>query len=316
MANDEYATDNENETQVKSILSLTKNKIDILLLNNGWNDKNERLIISIGENAASYKWMHDKLHSKYKLHDKILSLITIMVSAVLSIQTIYYEETKCINDNQANNNLVIVKNTLIYSVTLLSIINNFLKYQELSIKHINASVQYSEMYHDIQQQMCMYRKDRNNAVKYIHNMLKKSDNIKISSPDIDKDVLSEFKKKFQNADIAIPDIADKIQKIDIITEPRVNSSSSSDNTGMFYLKNNNNNDNNNNNNNKDDSENSYDNRPKQLTNLHNMNSYNTSSLKINGDLDDNDGDLLQDYLKRRALEAQTNFEYQRTFNPF
>ena len=76
------------DAQTKSILNEPQNKIDILLLNNAWNDKNERLIISIGENAASYKWMHEKSHSKYKLYNKILSILTILLNGVLSTQTI------------------------------------------------------------------------------------------------------------------------------------------------------------------------------------------------------------------------------------
>lgn len=298
----------EHEVQTKSISSgHHKNKIDILLLNNGWNDKNERLIISIGENAASYKWMHEKSHSKYTLYNKMLSLFTIVLNGTLSTQTIY--------NDQSDNSFILIQKILIYIVTLLSIINNFLKLQELSIKHQNSSSQYSDIYHDIQQQMCMYRKDRINAVKYIHNMLKKSDNIRISSPDIDKDILNEFKKKFQNSDIAMPDIADKIQKIDIITEPR---NQSSTHTDMNILNSQTISDNNTQHNTQNNTQ--YNNiintsghtmGSRQITNLHNMNSYYTNSFKINGDLDDNDEDILQQYLKRKALEAQTNFEYQR-----
>lgn len=288
---DEVQSEPRFDHQPKSISS--QNKIDILLLNNAWNDKNERLIISIGENAASYKWMHEKSHSKYKLYNKILSILTILLNGVLSTQTIYNNEVEC--------NYPIVQRIFIYIVTLLSIINNFLKLQELSINHLNASSKYAEMYHDIQQQMCMYRKDRINAVKYVHDMLKKSDNIRISSPDIDKHVVSEFKRKFQNTDISIPDIADKIHKIDIITEPYNNNANlniqSNNNTQSNY---------------ETESIKYLSNFPKhqmQMTNLSNMNSF-----KINGDIDENDGDALREYLKKKALEAQTNFEYQRTFN--
>ena len=275
----------------KSISNEPQNKIDILLLNNAWNDKNERLIISIGENAASYKWMHEKSHSKYKLYNKILSILTIVLNGALSTQTLY-------NEDDSVYNLILIQRIFIYTVTLLSIVNNFLKLQELSIKHLNASSQYAVMYHDIQQQMCMYRKDRANAVKYVHDMLKNSDNIRISSPDIDKNIINEFKKKFQNTDISVPDIADKIQKIDIITEPRGSSFSHNNCNG-------------------NGNDNMYESapishlstNPAQMTNLSNMNAF-----KIDGDLDENDEDILHQYLKKKALDAQANFEYRKTFN--
>lgn len=294
---DDVQDEQNSDSQAKGILNEPQNKIDILLLNNAWNDKNERLIISIGENAASYKWMHEKSHSKYKLYNKILSILTILLNGVLSTQTIY-------GDDVGYSHLL-VQRVFIYIVTLLSIINNFLKLQEVSINHLNASSKYAEMYHDIQQQMCMYRKDRTNAVKYVHDMLKKSDNIRISSPDIDKHVINEFKRKFQNTDISVPDIADKIHKIDIISEPY---------TTHLNIKNNNTNNNDQSNYESTSALSHFSKNPIQMTNLSNMNSYNMNSFKINGDLDENDEDVLKEYLKKKALEAQTNFEYQRTFN--
>ena len=47
-------------------------KADLMRLNNGWNDKNERIIISVGENAASYKWMHEKCANYHKFIYKLL----------------------------------------------------------------------------------------------------------------------------------------------------------------------------------------------------------------------------------------------------
>lgn len=299
-SHDSHHDNRDQDTHVKTTPHNIKNKIDVLLLNNGWNDKNERLIISIGENAASYKWMHDKSHSKYDSYNKKFSLLIILLNGILSTQTIYNDESVY--------SYVLVQKIFIYIVTFLSIINSFLKYQELTAQHLHSSSQYAEIYHDIQQEMCMYRKDRINAVKYISIMLKKSDNIRISSPDIDKDILNEFKKKFQNTNITLPDIADQIQKIEIITEPRVNSSTASNtqtNSQLNILTNN--------------TEYTSRNNMKNITNLYNQNPNlaNQNSFKIEGDLDDDnddDADALHQYLKKKAMEAKTNFEYQRSFS--
>jgi hypothetical protein len=66
--NENNETTNEEPNNVPSTIP---DKLDLIALNNGWNDKNERIIISIGENAASYKWMHERSASYYKTtHNK------------------------------------------------------------------------------------------------------------------------------------------------------------------------------------------------------------------------------------------------------
>jgi hypothetical protein len=65
----------------------------------------------------------------------------------------------------------------------------------------------------------MFRRDRVNATKYVSDCLKLYDSLIINNPDINTNIITKFKKTFKNSDISLPDIADKIQKIEIITEP-------------------------------------------------------------------------------------------------
>lgn len=185
-------------------------KADLLVLNNGWNDKNEKIIISIGENSASYKWMHERCASYHKTIYKFTSILLIILSTGLSTETII------------NNDDPIVKlsiQIITYLVTVISVLQNFLKSEEIGEKHLMAANEFSKLYHDIQQQMCMFRRDRTNATKYVSDCLKLYDSLIINNPDINSYIIKEFKRTFKNADISLPDIADKIQKIEIITEP-------------------------------------------------------------------------------------------------
>lgn len=63
-------------------------KMDLMLLTNGWNDKNERIVISIGENAASYKWMHEKSAIHYALYHRVFGILLIVFSTALSAESI------------------------------------------------------------------------------------------------------------------------------------------------------------------------------------------------------------------------------------
>lgn len=193
-----------------------KNKIDLMNVNNGWNDKNEQLLISIGENAASYKWMHEESSNYRNTLYNIISILLTVLSSLLSIQTLFPSDL-C-NDNGYNLIIVIIKQIVLYIITILSFLQSFLNLQVLGQKHIVASGLFSELYHDIQEQMCMFRKDRENAKRYVSECLKKYDSLVVNNPDINSYIVKKFQRTFVNTGISLPTIIDKIQKIQIITE--------------------------------------------------------------------------------------------------
>ena len=197
-------------------------KIELMNFNNGWNDKNEQLLISIGENAASYKWMHEASSNYHNTVYNITSIALIVLSSLLSIQTLFPNES-CANlvDNNANNVtfvVVITKQVVLYIVTILSFLQSFLNSQVLSQKHFFASGLFSELYHDIQEQMCMFRKDRMNAKQHVSACLKKYDSLVVNNPDINSYINKKFKKTFGGNGISLPSIIDKVQKIQIVKE--------------------------------------------------------------------------------------------------
>lgn len=197
-------------------------KIELMNFNNGWNDKNEQLLISIGENAASYKWMHEASSNYHNTVYNITSIALIVLSSLLSIQTLFPNES-CSNlvDNNANNVtfvVVITKQVVLYIVTILSFLQSFLNSQVLSQKHFFASGLFSELYHDIQEQMCMFRKDRMNAKQHVSACLKKYDSLVVNNPDINSYINKKFKKTFGGNGISLPSIIDKVQKIQIVKE--------------------------------------------------------------------------------------------------
>jgi hypothetical protein len=287
--NDDISLEKSNsEKNLNDNSNLILHKTNLILLNNGWNDKNEQLVISIGENAASYKWMHERTSTYYKNLSSFLNILLIILAIFLSAETII--PPSYIEDNLA---IFISKQILTYIITILTILQNFFKYDQLAEKHINASLQFNELYHDIQKQMCMYRRDRINATIYLSENLKHYDSLVINNPDIIYSVTDKFKKTFKNSNIALPDIADKIQKIEIITETKnVNNNitiKKEDNT-------------------KNESSSSSSEYCNNLSNIFN-------AFQIHGDISDRDiqnlnSNELKD-LKNVFNKNKSNYEYQR-----
>lgn len=247
-------------------------KFDMMVLNNGWNDKNELLIISIGENAASYKWMHEKAASFYKLVNQILSIILIVFSTGLSAESIIPAESSSLG-------AVVSRRVFTYILTVISVLQSFLKYEKVSEQHISSAVAFGRLYHDIQQQMCMFRRDRNNSTKYVSDILKQYDTLIVNGPQISNQVIKQFKTTFKNTNISVPDIADRIQKIEIITE-QANTSQTN----------------------------------RELNNICNLNEI-SNAFQIHGDISDKDlqnatSIELKGLLNKRML-GRSDFEYQR-----
>jgi len=306
--NDSFQNPNDNSLM---------NKLDVMSINNGWNDKNEKIIISLGENASSYKWMHERSSSMYKLIHKIFSIVLILFSTGLSAESIIPNDS---NDVAIS----VLRRVFTYIITVLTVLQNFLNMEQLSEKHMYASVRFSELYHDIQKQMCMFRKDRDNASIYLSNALKKYDSLVVNGPGINNIILTQFKNAFKNAEISIPDIADRIQKIEIITEPATLTNSNQQQQNDNQNENSNSQNkflpkiflNSGNSNNSGNSGNSGDNSQKRYARYGNSNLKQIHDVfKIHGDVTDydiqnaNDAELKQ--LRKKFLDGKSSFEYDR-----
>jgi hypothetical protein len=290
-------------------------------INRGWNDKNETLIISIGENAASYKYMHERSAEICNTIHNIFKITLIICSTLLTVITTTPEASISFS-------LVIVRYVFTYLVTLLSVLLHFLQYAYISERHNQAAAEFGIIYHDIQQQMCLYRRDRYIAFKYLSKILKKYDTLIMISPRINSYVLRQFKKTFVSSNTSIPEIAKKIQKIDIISELHLGNSSNSN-------KSNNDNDNGNINCDNSSSGSSEGNNEFQINSkgpISNMNSSNINSSNINssninsnqinmnsfmihGDITDNDIEYCNPQnikkLRERFFKENATYEYMR-----
>lgn len=203
----------QNELSNDSVDSVA-HKLDVIELNNYWNDSNEDLIVSIGENAASYKWMHEKASSYYSLRHQIVSFMMVLLTIALSAESIILtENTETID---------IIRSVFTYLVTIVSIFQSFLKYETKAESHKNIALKYSVLYNNIRQVMTMYRKTRPIANDYIQKSIKIYDGLIMESLEIPVKIVSKY-KKIVGVDISQPTIADRIQNINIISETPIKS---------------------------------------------------------------------------------------------
>jgi len=184
-------------------------KENVLLMNNGWNDKNEKILISIGENSASYKWLHDASGSLYSTISKAMSIALILITTSMTSITIVPSGTIAIG---------IFNQVCTYIITIISILQRFLKYEQRATMHYTQSKEFERLYHDIQQKMSLYRKERGKAVSTMSKTLKVYDDLILNSPSISNYIVNKFKTTFKDANISIPIVAGNIDKIEAVDE--------------------------------------------------------------------------------------------------
>jgi hypothetical protein len=204
------ATMNEYIESGESECNSGNNKINLINVNKQWNDANEELLVSIGENAASYRWMHEKCSRIYNNRDYAVSFTLVIFGVILSIKTL-------IEGDKYKYVLEIIMSIFTYLLTVGNIVNSFLNNRQLSISHKSISGKYAELYNDIRQLMTMYRQTRPIANDYINETLKLYDNYILESPDILDSVVKEY-KRIVDEGVSQPNVAQRIQRIKVITE--------------------------------------------------------------------------------------------------
>lgn len=202
-------TTREVEVEVEGEAGVGKN---ILLINNGWNDNNEKILISLGENAAAYKWLHETSGSFFSTMAKILSIITILISTAMSAETFIPSESR------NTDNILLFNQICIYIITVISVLQRFLKYEQRATKHFTKGRAFGELYHNIQQKMASYRREREDASVYMSKSVKNYDNIVMDSPHIPQIIIKRFKKTFKDSKISFPIVTGNINKIETVKE--------------------------------------------------------------------------------------------------
>ena len=202
--NDDYNNRNSheninNDEYVKSILD----KTSLQSLNRGWNNRNEIFIISIMLSCKNYKLMHDMSARNYNNIHKIMKIVLVIFSSFLSVLTAY--PGTC-----SDNILTIVQYCVTYIVTLFSILMNFFSYSQLSEKHKSAAGEFLKIHHEIQQQMCLFKRDRFVAFRYISRIIKEYDSLIMTSPLIIPYILKKCKNEITDSECNIRDIVQEM----------------------------------------------------------------------------------------------------------
>ena len=190
------------DNQLNKIMTDPKKKMK-------WNTEHERLLSEWGNQAKCYAWLHNYTYKLYKHYNRCFTIPIIFLSTISSVAS-YGIQQMFPSFDYGN----IVIGTFSIIVTLLSAINNTLRYAELSESHRVTEIHYTKFYTSISTQLSLIRSDRAKIDNFLLICKAELDRLIEQSPAIPGKIKIRFKNKFRKKiQFALPTQLDTIMPI-------------------------------------------------------------------------------------------------------
>jgi hypothetical protein len=179
-----------------------------------WNNQQEKLLKNWGEIAASYRWLHNQTHNKYRKKNFYFMIPLIIMSTVTGTAN-FAQDTFPI---AIRPNVPQIIGAINLISAILTTIYQFLKISEYMESHRIASINYGKFSRNITVELNLPIKNRSIA----GNDLVKISRIDIDrlieqSPPIPNKIIKLYQKEFAGSGVTEPEII-HINKIDIFDD--------------------------------------------------------------------------------------------------
>jgi hypothetical protein len=161
-----------------------------------WSDEIEELLSEWAEIGLCYSWLHSYSERKYKKKYHNISIPIIVISTLTG--TANFGMDSFISDDQRPMASALVGGINIFA-GILGTLLSFLKYAEQYENHRISCVSWSKFARNIQIELALKDCKRKNCRDFLKVSRAEYDRLLESSPNIDRDIINTFNKKF-NAD--------------------------------------------------------------------------------------------------------------------
>ena len=181
-----------------------------------WSDNMEILMKQWGEKAAGLRFMHAHAGSKWKGFANKLAISGIIVTGVASTMSLI---ATSVEEPEVKNGILFGVGGIGLISTLIQSFKQFYNAEEKAADHGSVSKQFGSFYRYMTLQLSMSRSDRDPAHVLTVWALKEYERLQQESPPIGGDSIVLFKKKFNDPNQSIPDVAEDKFVIKIFKEP-------------------------------------------------------------------------------------------------
>jgi hypothetical protein len=177
-----------------------------------WNEQTEDLVASWGDIASCYKWLHDQAYHKYNKINYRMSIPIIILSTLTG--TVSVGMASLVPADYVNLAQQAVGGVNIIT-GIITTLQNFFRFAQLSEGHQHASVGWSKLERNIRIELKVDRKFRKDADSFLKVCRSDYDRLLEQSPVIPKEIIAKFKLKFKDSEIRKPDICDNLQSTEV-----------------------------------------------------------------------------------------------------
>lgn len=173
-----------------------------------YNTALEELIACEAERCAGLSWMHTKAEAYYSIRNTMVALPTIVLSTLVgflsgSSSSIFTEPTIA--------SLGIGAVSLFTGV--LSTVGTFFSFAKRAEGHRIAGIQYSKISRSLTIELTLPRAERISASDLLKMTRDAIERQMETSPPVPEAIIADFKAKFKDPEVAVPDIANGIHKV-------------------------------------------------------------------------------------------------------
>lgn len=171
---------------------------------NEWSDEVENILKSISEKAQIWRILNINSHTHFKYKYYCLMIPVIILSSITGSLNLALGSLNSQNDTIIN--LTIGFFGIIISI--LSTLNNMFSFQKRKDEHYRYSKEWYKIYRLITNQLSLERNKRNNVNMFFNFIINQVENIFENQPNIRKQTINKFLKKYKNKklEIDIPEI--------------------------------------------------------------------------------------------------------------
>ena len=177
-----------------------------------WTHEQEELLAEWAEKAACYRWLHSRAEKYYRSRNYLFTIPVIIMSTLTG--TANFAMDSFVPEENKKMAMGIVGGVNIFA-GILSTLQNFLRYAELMESHRAISVSWSKFARNITVELALDEKRRKSANDFLKLCRAEYDRLIEQAPLVEDDIISLFKKKFDNVDIIKPEVCNGLHKCKI-----------------------------------------------------------------------------------------------------
>lgn len=181
-----------------------------------WDDNVEDIIKMQKNRCACYKFIHHQESERLSTINNAISIFNILLVSITATAGIITNNTIFENDKWVFV-LNIIDASLLYTSALLISFQNYFNFEKEAEKNKRVSLLYTGLFSNIKRMLSLDKHNRHQANDYFNWVNKEFEAIFTKSPDISKNVLEKFNKKYGKdytvyiKDLDIIDIANTLE---------------------------------------------------------------------------------------------------------